>query len=287
MPRGVPANGIRMTKKVRAALAAKATMSGPQLQLESDAEIDERLRDRFEILDILTEAALFGDARSVIVSGPAGLGKSFNVERELTTWDAQRINHSIVKGFVRPTGLYKLLYQHREPGKVIVFDDADAVFFDDVSLNLLKSVCDTTDVRTVSWLAETNMETDEGEKLPRSFTFEGTIIFITNLDFDDMIDRGHRLAPHMAALVSRSHYIDLAMKTKRDYLIRIRQVVADGMLREQGLTIEQETDVMSYIEQKQNSLRELSLRMAVKIGNLVMTGKNWKKLANVTCCRTE
>ncbi len=282
MPRGVPANGIRMTKKVREAML---TSSAPQLRLETDEEIDARLRERFEILDVLTEAALFGDARSVIVSGPAGLGKSFNVDKQLSNWDPDQINHSIVKGFIRPTGLYKLLYDHREPGQVIVFDDADSVFFDDISLNLLKSVCDTTDIRKVSWLAETRMETDEGEKLPRSFIFEGTIIFITNLDFDDMIERGHKLAPHMSALVSRSHYIDLAMKTKHDYLVRIRQVVADGMLREQGLNVEQENEVMDFIEAKQNVLRELSLRMAVKIGNLVRTGRDWKKLANVTCCR--
>jgi hypothetical protein len=168
---------------------------------------------------------------------------------------------------------------------VLVFDDADSVFFDDVALNLLKGVCDTTDIRHVSWLAETNMETDDGEKLPRHFIFEGTIVFITNLDFDDMIDRGHKLAPHMSALVSRSHYIDLSMKTKRDYLVRIRQVVADGMLRDQGLSAVQEAEVMAYIEEKQNVLRELSLRMAVKIGNLVKTGQAWKKLANVTCCK--
>jgi hypothetical protein len=283
MPRGVPANGVRMTKKVREAMLTSGAI--PQLQLESDAEIDTRLRERFEILDVLTEAALFGDARSVIVSGPAGLGKSFNVDKQLSLWDPEQINHTIVKGFIRPTGLYKLLYDFREQGQVIVFDDADSVFFDDISLNLLKSVCDTTDVRKVSWLAETRMETDDGEKLPRSFIFEGTIVFITNLDFDDMIERGHKLAPHMSALVSRSHYIDLAMKTKRDYLVRIRQVVADGMLREQGLNAEQEAEVMNFIEEKQNVLRELSLRMAVKIGNLVKTGKNWRKLASVTCCR--
>jgi hypothetical protein len=281
MPRGVPANGIRKTKKVLAAMQ----VSVPQLQFETDSEIDARLRERFEILDILTQAALFGDARSVIVSGPAGLGKSFNVDKVLASWDPEQINHTIVKGFVRPTGLYKMLYEHREPGKVLVFDDADSVFFDDVALNLLKGVCDTTDIRHVSWLAETNMETDDGEKLPRHFIFEGTIVFITNLDFDDMIDRGHKLAPHMSALVSRSHYIDLSMKTKRDYLIRIRQVVADGMLRDQGLSAVQEAEVMAYIEEKQNVLRELSLRMAVKIGNLVKTGQAWKKLANVTCCK--
>lgn len=284
MPRGVPANGVRMTKKVREAMLTSNAI--PQLQLESDAEIDARLRERFEILDVLTEAALFGDARSVIVSGPAGLGKSFNVDKQLATWDPDQVNHTIVKGFIRPTGLYKLLYDYREQGQVIVFDDADSVFFDDVSLNLLKSVCDTTDIRRVSWLAETRMETDDGEKLPRSFIFEGTIVFITNLDFDDMIERGHKLAPHMSALVSRSHYIDLAMKTKRDYLVRIRQVVADGMLREQGLNAEQEAEVMSFIEEKQNVLRELSLRMAVKIGNLVKTGNsNWKRVASVTCVK--
>jgi hypothetical protein len=273
-----------MTKKVREAMLTSNAI--PQLQLESDAEIDARLRERFEILDVLTEAALFGDARSVIVSGPAGLGKSFNVDKQLSTWDPDQVNHTIVKGFIRPTGLYKLLYDYREQGQVIVFDDADSVFFDDVSLNLLKSVCDTTDIRRVSWLAETRMETDEGEPLPRSFIFEGTIVFITNLDFDDMIERGHKLAPHMSALVSRSHYIDLAMKTKRDYLVRIRQVVADGMLREQGLTDEQEAEVMSFIEEKQNILRELSLRMVVKIGNLVKTGNsNWKRVASVTCVK--
>jgi len=283
MPRGVPSNGVRMTKRVREAMLTSNAM--PQLQFETDSEIDARLRERFEILDILTQAALFGDARSVIVSGPAGLGKSFNVDKVLASWDPEQINHTIVKGFVRPTGLYKMLYEHREPGKVLVFDDADSVFFDDVALNLLKGVCDTTDIRHVSWLAETNMETDDGEKLPRHFIFEGTIVFITNLDFDDMIDRGHKLAPHMSALVSRSHYIDLSMKTKRDYLVRIRQVVADGMLRDQGLSAVQEAEVMAYIEEKQNVLRELSLRMAVKIGNLVKTGQAWKKLANVTCCK--
>ena len=283
MPRGVPANGVRMTKRVRQAMLTSNVV--PQLQFETDAEIDTRLRERFEILDILTQAALFGDARSVIVSGPAGLGKSFNVDKVLASWDPEQINHTIVKGFVRPTGLYKMLYDHREQGKVLVFDDADSVFFDDVALNLLKGVCDTTDIRRVSWLAETRMETDDGEPLPRSFIFEGTIVFITNLDFDDMIERGHKLAPHMSALVSRSHYIDLSMKTKRDYLVRIRQVVADGMLRDQGLNATQEAEVMAYIEEKQNVLRELSLRMAVKIGNLVRTGPNWRKLANVTCCK--
>jgi len=293
MPRGVPANGLRKTKKRMAAglfgdtgMVQIHQKEVPVESKETDAQIEARLRDRFAILSELTEAALCGDARAVIVSGPAGLGKSFTVEQKLREWDPEQVNHTVVKGYVRPTGLLRLLHKYREPGQVVVFDDADTVFFDDTCLNLLKAVCDTTDIRQVSYLAEVNMVNDEGESIPRNFIFEGTIVFITNLDMDSMIDKGHKLAPHLAALVSRSHYIDLTMKTKRDYMIRIKQVIKDGMLQAQGLTLTQEAEVMHFIGENQDVLRELSLRIAVKIGNLVKMGKgDWRRLAKVTCCR--
>lgn len=292
MPRGVPAKGFRMTKNAIARQNGQAILDkivpAVAVSTETDAEIDARLRDRFEILDELTKAALFGNARAVIVSGPAGLGKSFTVERALAEWDPDQINHTIVKGYVKPTGLLRLLYQFREPGQVIVFDDADTVFYEDTSLNLLKAVCDTTEMRRVSYMAESNMvDEDSGEKIPRSFLFEGTILFITNLDMDAMVDKGHKLAPHLQALVSRSHYIDLAMKTRRDYIVRIKQVIAEGMLRQQGLTPDQEQQVLDYVVDNQDRLREVSLRIAVKIGNLVKMGGDWKRLANVTCLKNQ
>lgn len=292
MPRGVPAKGFRLTKNAIARQNGQAILDKivptVAVSTETDAEIDARLRDRFEILDELTKAALFGNARAVIVSGPAGLGKSFTVERALAEWDPDQINHTIVKGYVKPTGLLRLLYQFREPGQVIVFDDADTVFYDDTSLNLLKAVCDTTEMRRVSYMAESNMvDEDSGEKIPRSFLFEGTILFITNLDMDAMVDKGHKLAPHLQALVSRSHYIDLAMKTRRDYIVRIKQVIAEGMLRQQGLTPDQEQQVLDYVVDNQDRLREVSLRIAVKIGNLVKMGGDWKRLANVTCLKNQ
>lgn len=292
MPRGVPAKGFRMTKNAIARTNGQAILDKiapvAAVSAETDAEIDARLRDRFEILETLTRAALFGDARAVIVSGPAGLGKSFTVEQALTEWDPEGINHAIVKGYVKTTGLLRLLYQFRDQGQVIVFDDADTVFYEDTSLNLLKAVCDTTEMRRVSYMAESNMvDEDSGERIPRSFEFNGTILFITNLDMDAMIEKGHKLAPHLQALVSRSHYIDLSMKTKRDYIVRIKQVVAQGMLKMQGLDQAQEDAVVSYIVENQDRLRELSLRIAVKIANLVKMGGNWQRLANVTCCKNQ
>jgi hypothetical protein len=283
MPRGIPKSGVRNHKSAAERIAAVKVSYEP-VSHETDAQIDERIADRFEILDVLAEACTVGNARALIVSGPAGLGKSYTIEKRLSDWDPNELNHTVVKGYVRPTGLVKLLYSYRHAGNVIVFDDADAIFFDDVSLNLLKAVCDTTERRRVSWLSEGSLIDEEsGERVPRSFDFEGTIIFISNYDFDAMIDRGHKLAPHLAALVSRAHYIDLAMKSRRDYLVRIRQVIKQGLLS--GLTTNQEDDVIKFIDNNHSRLRELSLRMALKLGSLRKQGGHWEKLANVTCCK--
>jgi len=281
MPRGVYARKPRSSAAEK--LAAVNVSYNAQAN-ETDEQIDARIAERFEILDLLTEACMVGNSRSLIVSGPAGLGKSYTVEKTLAEWDPNGINHVIIKGYVRATGLVKLLYQFRQEGQVIVFDDADTIFFDDTSLNLLKAVCDTTERRRVSWLSEGKLvDEDSGEFIPRSFDFEGTVIFISNYDFDAMIDKGHKLAPHFNALISRSHYIDLAMKTRRDYLVRIRQVIREGMLSD--LNESERNDVVNFIERNHPRLREMSLRMAIKIGNLRKMNDNWEKLAMVTCCK--
>lgn len=251
---------------------------------DCDYAIEQRISDRFEILDALTEQCINGDSRSLIVSGPAGLGKSYTVEKRLRSWDPNELNHTIIKGFVRATGLVKTFFKYSNPGQVIVFDDSDNIFGCDVSLNLLKAVCDTTERRVVSWLSEGKLFDEEtSELLPKSFEFHGSVIFITNYDFDALIDRGHKLAPHLQALVSRSHYIDLDMKSKQDYLVRIRQVIADGMLSD--LSLEEKVDVMTFIECHSDELRELSLRMAKKLGTLRKNHGDWERIARITCCR--
>lgn len=280
MPKGVYERKPRNSKNN----AAERLADMQVISKETDEQIDARIAERFEILDILTEACMVGNSRSLIVSGPPGLGKSFTVEKTLAEFDPNGVNHIIIKGYVRATGLIKMLYRFREAGQTIVFDDADTIFFDDTSLNLLKAVCDTTENRRVSWLSEGKLVDEEtGEAIPTTFDFEGTVIFISNLDFDAMIEKGHRIAPHLSALISRSHYIDTGLKTRRDYLIRIRQVIRNGMLS--NLSDNEREDVLRFIEENSDRLRELSLRMAIKIGNLRKSNSKWEKLARVTCCK--
>jgi hypothetical protein len=255
---------------------------------ETEAQIDARIRERFHVLETLTDNVIAGRTRSLIVSGPAGLGKSYTVEQKLKEFDAAEKHTKYIKGFVRATGLYKTLYEASGDSsdgnvKTVVFDDADSIFFDDVSLGLLKAVCDTTEIRKVSWLAETPMVTDDGKPMPRNFIFNGQIIFITNIDFDELCDREHALTPHLKAMMSRSHYIDLSMKSYKDYLVRIHQVMKEGLLKH--LPEPQQIDVMKFIDTNYAELRELSLRMAIKIAELRAGSDDWEKIARITCMR--
>jgi len=290
LPRGIPKNGyrkIRTAKTDKMAKIMNVTQPSESASVETDEEIEQKLTDRFEILSDMTNAAIDGDVRALIVSGPAGLGKSFTVEKALGAWDPNATSHRIVKGYVKAPALFKLLYQHRSRGSVLVFDDADDVFLDETAISLLKAALDTNDKRIISYMTEgTLIDEESAERLPKSFQFEGTVIFISNIDFDTMIERGSRLAPHLSALVSRAHYIDLAMKTQRDYLIRIRQVVKQGLLKNIGLDDDAQADVLNFIEKNASRLRELSLRMALKIGTLRRKNDGrWIKRAVVTCCK--
>lgn len=249
--------------------------------VETDDQIETRISERFDILETLTDSCISGNSRALIVSGSPGVGKSYGISRALEKYDPTGTLYSVVKGYSRATGMVKLLYQHRHAGNIIVFDDCDSVFTDDISLNLLKAVADTCDNRRVSWLSEGKLLDEEtGEIVPRHFDFEGTIIFLTNLDFDSMIARGHKLSPHLEALQSRAHYLDLSLKTAKDKIARIRQVVGEGLLSH--LDIEAQADVLTFVEAYYHNMRELSLRAVIKLGALRANNTNWDRIARIT-----
>lgn len=267
------------TDKVAEAIPAKSN--------ETDAQIRVKLTERFSAMDKMTHSSFDGYTKSLIISGPAGLGKSFGVMKIADEMASEGKQVVQIKGFVRPTGLYKALYENRHPHCVIVFDDADSVFGDDISLNLLKSACDMTKRRNLHWAAETKMEDEDGERLPRQFDFEGSIIFITNMNFDQHIAKQTRLSPHFEAMISRSMYLDLGMNTRRDYMVRIQMVVEEGMLKDLGLNQADGSELINFIETNVDHLRELSLRMVVKLANLMRMDKSdWKRMARVTCFRS-
>jgi hypothetical protein len=254
---------------------------------QSDEERMAEIAERFEILHDMTKAATAGDIRAMIVSGPPGVGKSFGVEQEIekaTLLDqiaGRRLRAEVVKGSATALGLYQALYKYSDENCVLVFDDCDTILFDDVALNLLKGALDSGKSRRISWLAESRVLKDEG--IPNSFNFKGSVIFITNLKFDKM--KSQKLKDHLDALQSRCHYLDLTLDTMRDKLLRIKQIAQTGALfQDMDISEAGTEEIIQFMDANQNKLREMSLRMAIKIAQLYKSFPlKWQSLAATTC----
>ena len=257
--------------------------------IETDEDAINRIRERFDILTEMTKATVGGDIRAMIVSGPPGVGKSFGVEQEIEKsclFDklaGKRLRAEVVKGSATPIGLYQTLYKFSDANCIIVFDDCDSILLDDVALNLLKGALDSGKKRVISWLSESSALRREG--IPERFEFKGSVIFITNLKFDKM--KSQKLRDHLDALQSRCHYLDLTLDTMRDKILRIKQIAKDGVLfADYEFEPETQDDIIACMDANQTRLREVSLRMALKIADLrKLSITNWKRLAETTCMK--
>ena len=256
--------------------------------VETDEQAIERIRERFEILEEMTEGAVDGSVRAMIVVGPPGVGKSFGVEKVLdkaAMFDkigGRRPRYEVVKGAMSAIGLYAKLYNYADSGNVLVFDDCDSVLLDDLSLNILKAALDSSKKRTICWNTDSRLLRSEG--IPDRFEFKGSAIFITNIKFEHV--KSAKLKDHLGALESRCHYLDLTLDTTRDKMLRIKQIMKDGMLDSYDFSDERKEEIFEFVDTNKDKLRELSLRTVIKIADLVkMTdgqGDKWKRLAETT-----
>ena len=256
---------------------------------QTDEERIAEIGERFEILESMTKACLNGDIRALIVSGPPGVGKSYIVEEQIERAQlfqqvaSQKPKHEVVKGSASAIGLYKKLYEYSDENSVLVFDDCDSILFDDVALNLLKGALDSGKTRKISWLSESRVL--KQEDIPTSFLFKGSVIFITNLKFDQV--KSQRLKDHLEALQSRCHYLDLTLDTMRDKVLRIRQIAKQGQMFEDLGIGEIGTEIIiDFLDANKNKFREMSLRMAIKVAQLYKSfPNNWEALAATTCMK--
>jgi hypothetical protein len=229
----------------------------------------------------------------MIVSGPPGVGKSFGVETQLekaVMFDklaGRKVRFEIIKGAMTPIGLYCTLFKYSDPKNVLVFDDCDSVFQDDLALNILKAALDSGKRRRICWNSDSAMLRREG--VPDQFEFRGSAIFITNLKFENL--KSKKLQDHLEALQSRCHFLDLTVDSERDKMLRIKQVHRDstdtgGLFKDYDFNEVQANEILDFMWEQKTKLRELSLRMALKIGDLVkVSPTNWRMLAENTVMR--
>jgi hypothetical protein len=256
---------------------------------ETDDEILARLGERFEILTEMTKAVKSGTVRAMIVSGPPGVGKSFGVESVLQKdglfdiLGERKPRFEVVKGAMSSLGLYAKLYEYSDAKNVIVFDDCDSILMEDLSLNILKGALDSSNKRVIQWNTDSRLLRNEG--IPDKFEFKGAAIFITNIKFEHV--KSKKLRDHLDALESRCHYIDLQMDTNREKLLRIRQVIKENeILARYEFEPVVVDELVEFVEANQERLRELSLRMVLKLADLRKAfPATWTAMAKTTCMK--
>ncbi len=251
---------------------------------ETDEEIEVRIADTYESMETLVQAVASNTVNSLIIAGAAGLGKSHTVNKVLQDINSGEYGYIFHKGYLRASHLFRMLWENRHAGMTVVIDDCDAIFTDEVALNMLKAALEMKPVRRIGWGSEKIFEDQDGEEIPRYFDFMGSVIFLTNKNIHEEIAANNKNSVHLAALESRSLILDLGIKTKREYMIKIKQTIKAGMLRDQGITQVQETEIMDFIVENMDKFRELSLRLVEKVSALYKANpSNWKKLVRSVC----
>lgn len=258
---------------------------------ESEVEAMDRIATRFAVLDEMSKACISGDIRAMIVSGPPGVGKSYGVETQMekaSMFDkiaGKKVRFNIVKGAMTALGLYAQLYKYSDKKNVLIFDDCDSVFSDELALNILKAALDSGKTRKICWNSDSRLLRDEG--IPNMFNFNGSAIFITNIKFDNV--KSKKMQDHLEALQSRCHFLDLTIDSERDKMLRIKQVHRDsdgGLFKDYDFDDAKATEVLDFMWDNHSKLREVSLRMSLKIADLVkISPSNWQALARTTCMK--
>jgi len=262
-----------------------------EVPAETEVEAMDRIAERFGILDEMSKACISGDIRAMIVAGPPGVGKSHGVETQMekaSMFDkiaGKKLRFNVIKGAMTALGLYAQLYKYSDNKNVLIFDDCDSVFADELALNILKAALDSGKTRKICWNSDSRLLRDEG--IPNQFNFNGSAIFITNLKFDNV--KSKKLQDHLEALQSRCHFLDLTINSERDKMLRIKQVHRDadgGLFKDYNFEECTQDAILDFMWTNHTKLRELSLRMCLKIADLVkISPTNWQNLARTTCMK--
>lgn len=264
----------------------KNTVATDPLAKYTDEQLLEVTRERFDIMYKMAVGSTQGAIRAFIVTGAPGVGKTWTIEYvlEQTAQREPSFRYHVIKGAITPVNLYKQLYKYRKEGEVIVLDDADSIFFNEDGINLLKTALDTGSKRKINWYSETHaLKESNGAETPQEFEYNGTMIFVTNLDFQAYVDAKNKISPHMAALMSRSIYLDLKIHNRRQVALWVANLIRrNKILIDYGISNYEQEEVIGYINANRDKFRALSIRTALQIAQFMkMDRSTWKRQADV------
>ena len=213
----------------------------------------------FKNLERLTKMVGRGIQPSLVITGGAGLGKTYLVKKTLTDMGLEEAKQFVhFKGRATAAGLFVTIYENAD--KIIVLDDCDSVFKDVDAVNLLKAALDSYDTRKLSYISTKPLKDTYGDPVPRHFEFTGKVIFISNISQSKLDE----------AIKSRSFVADISMNTKQMFK-RIEDLQDDIEKKIPAEVKEKALAIMKKLEKKYDGV-EINLRSFIKASRICAMG---------------
>ena len=249
----------RVTRLDNAVVGSKAKEGAPQ-KLSFMTVVEKRdPKVMFSNLERLTKMVGRGIQPSLVITGGAGLGKTYLVKKTLTNMGLEEAKQFVhFKGRATAAGLFVTLYENCD--KIIVLDDCDSVFKDDDAVNILKAALDSYDTRKLSYISTKPLKATYGDPVPRHFEFTGKIIFISNIAQSKLDE----------AIKSRSFVSDISMNTEQMFK-RIDDLMDDMETKIPVEVKEKALKIMKDLEAKYDGV-EINLRSFIKASRICAMG---------------
>jgi hypothetical protein len=231
-----------------------------------------QIQNKFDVLKervinfATSESGIF---KGLLVTGPAGIGKSVTIEQALK--EANKITkkqtYQLVKGKVSSVGFYAALYKNHQKNRIIWFDDVSGILDDETSLEILKAATSRQfEPRTITWgKAQSTFFRDND--IPNSFDYQGHIIISTNRNVSPAAQT-KKMRDHYSAITSRMPPTDLTLSKKEtfiwtEYLIKERGMLSENCISHKGgFSDAVVKDTLDYLYNHQHELHELTPRIA-------------------------
>lgn len=209
----------------------------------------------------------------MIVSGDAGTGKTYTVQKALIDTGHKKNVEYIKGGMISAAALYVKLWANRAKHRIIVLDDCDIIHNTsrNIIVPMLLGACDTVSgAREVAWDTVKKNPLMEQLNVPGSFDFQGSIIWITNEKRDAIA----KCIPTFAnALFSRFNMVQCYFTDVQKYEYTIHLINDLGMLNgnckahKGGYPADVIEEALDYLSANYTRLVEVTPRQAIKIAD--------------------
>lgn len=245
-------------KPVAASVNAPQPLISPCITKETRFTVHQR----FSFIATLADMVAQKKAKSLIVTGSGGLGKTFEVLAAMSRNNlVEDEDYTVIKGFSTPKSMFRALWENKE--RIVIFDDTDSVFDNVTAVSILKSALDSYEKRTVCWLTELIRE---GDDLPQRFEFKGGIIFVSNLSLGDIEQ----------TILSRALFVDVSMTAKE----KIDRIKALAAAMRPDLPMKAKLAVIKHLNSLRDKIGDLNIRSFLKTCEIYSANpKAWKNVS--------